>query len=88
MPKPPRQLAVEQLNLVRARAQVRGYRVITDRPDELFDFIDAYGVEWELDTRSFANPLAIVEAKRTRAEQTPQSNPTHEKGAPTGRLIV
>ena len=38
-----------------------------DREGELFDFVDGFGVEWELDTRSFTNPRAIVEAKRARA---------------------
>ncbi len=60
------QVAVEQLRTVRERAISAGLHVITDRPDELFDFIDPYWVEWELDTRSFADPLAIVEAKRRR----------------------
>jgi hypothetical protein len=60
------QVTVEQLRAVRERSIAGGFRVVTDREDELFDFVDLHGVEWELDTRSFADPLSIVEAKRRR----------------------
>jgi catechol 2,3-dioxygenase-like lactoylglutathione lyase family enzyme len=63
------QASVDQLRAVRARALGAGYAVLGDRPDELFDFVDPFGVEWELDTRSFSNPRAIVEAKRQRERQ-------------------
>ena len=58
------QVSQAQLAVVRGRALERGFFVINDRPGEIFDFVDVHGVEWELDTRSFADPVAIVEAKR------------------------
>jgi hypothetical protein len=60
------QVTVDQLRRVSGRARQRHYRVINERKDEIFDFVDRYGMEWELDTRSFANPRLIVEQKRER----------------------
>lgn len=60
------QVSVEQLRRVRDRAIQQGFKVVADREEELFDFVDPFGVEWELDVRSFANPRSIVEAKRDR----------------------
>jgi len=60
------QVTPEHFRAVRERARRGGFAVVFERQDELFDFVDPFGVEWELDTRSFENPLAIVEAKRIR----------------------
>lgn len=64
-------LQVSEAQLIRVRQRVReqSLQVVAEREDELFDFIDAHGVEWELDTRSFADPLAIVLQKRQREAQ-------------------
>jgi hypothetical protein len=67
------QVALETLRAVRERALGLGVQVVSSREDELFDFIDRFGAEWELDTRSFADPTAIVEMKRDRAAQPPVS---------------
>jgi catechol 2,3-dioxygenase-like lactoylglutathione lyase family enzyme len=56
----------ETLDAVRERAIGAGLQVVADREGELFDFVDRFGVEWELDTRSFDEPLAIVMQKRKR----------------------
>jgi catechol 2,3-dioxygenase-like lactoylglutathione lyase family enzyme len=58
------QVTAGQLRAVRERARAAGCSVIAERDGELFDFVDPYGVEWELDTRSFDDPRAIVAAKR------------------------
>jgi catechol 2,3-dioxygenase-like lactoylglutathione lyase family enzyme len=58
------QVTIETLR--RIREQTEGYEVVTGRGDELFDFIDPFGIEWELDTRSHMDPIAIVQAKRER----------------------
>lgn len=63
------QVSHEQLIRVRQRAREQSLQVVAEREDELFDFIDAHGVEWELDTRSFRDPLAIVLQKREREAQ-------------------
>jgi catechol 2,3-dioxygenase-like lactoylglutathione lyase family enzyme len=61
------QVTAEQLERVGARVHAQELRIINERPGEILDFVDRYGVEWELDTRSFANPVTIVEEKRQRA---------------------
>ncbi len=61
------QISVDQLRLVRTRSREMGFTVVADREGELFDFVDRFGMEWELDTRSFAEPVAIVEQKRQRS---------------------
>jgi catechol 2,3-dioxygenase-like lactoylglutathione lyase family enzyme len=63
------QVSAEQLTRVRDRVLAQQLQLVSDRPGELLDFIDRYGVEWELDTRSFANPVAIMEQKRERARR-------------------
>jgi catechol 2,3-dioxygenase-like lactoylglutathione lyase family enzyme len=60
------QASPEQLRAVRMRARAAGFDVVADREGELFDFVDRFGIEWELDTRSHADPRAIVEQKRRR----------------------
>jgi hypothetical protein len=60
------QVDADTLVAVRERALGLGVEVVSSRDDELFDFIDRFGAEWDLDTRSFGNPLAIVEQKRRR----------------------
>jgi catechol 2,3-dioxygenase-like lactoylglutathione lyase family enzyme len=67
------QVSPEQLKTVRERARRLGLRVTGERDDELFVFTDAYGVQWELDTRSFADPIAIGRAVEERQQTTPST---------------
>ena len=60
------QVTAEQLSAIRHRVIDAGYRTVAHRAGELLDFIDPYGVEWELDTRSFEDPQRILEAKLGR----------------------
>jgi catechol 2,3-dioxygenase-like lactoylglutathione lyase family enzyme len=53
------QVSQTQLAKTRDRALEEGCEVLTDRAGELFDFRDRYGIEWELDRRSFSDPVAI-----------------------------
>jgi catechol 2,3-dioxygenase-like lactoylglutathione lyase family enzyme len=65
------QVTPEQLAAVRAGAAAYGMQVLQVREDELFSFLDRYGVQWELDTRSFQDPREIgrqVEARQRRRE--------------------
>lgn len=63
------QVAPESLAAIAERVHASRLQAVAERPGELLDFIDWFGVEWELDTRSFANPRAIVEAKRARSNE-------------------
>jgi catechol 2,3-dioxygenase-like lactoylglutathione lyase family enzyme len=60
------QVTPDFLLRVRERATAGNFRIIANRHGELLDFIDRFDVEWELDTRSFADPAAILEAKLGR----------------------
>lgn len=68
------QVSVSQLRVVRDRALAQGLEVIAAREDELFDFRDRFGVEWELDTRDFGDPVAlgreIAERRRRESRET------------------
>lgn len=66
------QVTGDQLRRIRTRAKDANFQVLYEREDEVFDFLDRYGVEWELDTRSFQDPRAIMDQKRarSRANQT------------------
>jgi catechol 2,3-dioxygenase-like lactoylglutathione lyase family enzyme len=67
------QVTEAQLRRIRERVLAAGLEVIASRDDELFDFRDRYGVEWELDTRSYDDPVALgrqIEERRARRAPT------------------
>ncbi|OAI39447.1 hypothetical protein AYO38_07590 [bacterium SCGC AG-212-C10] len=66
------EVTAEQLRTVRERVRKDGLQVIAEREHELFAFIDRLGMHWELDTRSFADPVAIGRAVEARQKAGPQ----------------
>lgn len=62
------QVSPEQLCRIRARVTTHELTIVDERDDEVLVFDDLYGLHWELDTRSFADPIAIGRAVEARQQ--------------------
>ena len=67
------QISAEQLRHLRERVGALGLAVLASREDELLAFRDSYGIEWELDTRSYSDPIAIGREAEQRRRRRPQT---------------